>query len=475
MLAAYLRYPSYLDHVEPTIASIAWLGMHGHALYPNWESGNAYGLVYGPVLYLLQGSLLLIDPTITASKALGVVSLLIAFCLIFAIIKQRVSDNFTRVFFVASVVMLLMPFGPFVYWTRAEPFLILISVLALIAAIKLRPLAAGVVVGCLAGIAMGFKLHGFVYVAPTAIMTIARAQLSRDRINLIIIGFVCAIIFALLPFLQEDSSLIGYLQYLNIAAHHRFAPDAFSANLLFALVLLMPAVAFWFWRRPAISPTDLWLLGGLCTSIAIAVVIGGISGPYHLLPFAPLFLYAAIIMADAPAPRPAASQIFAIIFLLLLLAYGPASFIINTRLIADYYRNSRTEHEKIKELQTILAAYPKAEIGISDDRHYSDTYYRIFSVLQNHPLHIDFVAWEDLAYVGVEETNIIRFIKKCEVPIWILPLGEPFTKLSWYTKQPILSNDFRRVFSMNYGLIEMDQFYQVWRCRSPMESSQYNP
>ena len=88
-LVPYLLYPSYLDHVEATVASIAWLGMHGHVLYPNWVSGDVYGSLYGPVLYLLHGLFLLIEPTITTSKVLGVVSLLIAFCLIFVVIKQR--------------------------------------------------------------------------------------------------------------------------------------------------------------------------------------------------------------------------------------------------------------------------------------------------------------------------------------------------------------------------------------------------
>ena len=95
-------------------------------------------------------------------------------------------------------------------------------------------------------------------------------------------------------------------------------------------------------------------------------------------------------------------------------------------------------------------------------------------MLQGHPLHVDFAAWEDLAYVGVNEKNIVRFIKECEVPIWILPLGEPFTKLSWYTKRPILSDEFRWIFSMNYTLVQMGQAYQVWRCRSSAEKTKQN-
>ena len=48
-LVNYLLYTNYVDHVEATVASIAWLGMHGHALYPSWVTDDVYGLVYGPV------------------------------------------------------------------------------------------------------------------------------------------------------------------------------------------------------------------------------------------------------------------------------------------------------------------------------------------------------------------------------------------------------------------------------------------
>ena len=474
-LVNYTLYPNYVDHFEPTVASVAWLGMHGHALYPNWVTDDVYGIVYGPVLFLLHGVFLLIDPTITTSKVLGVVSLLFAFGLIFIVIKQKVANNLTSFLFMASLVMLFVRFNRYPYWGRAEPFLILIGALALLVATRVRPLAAGAIIGVLAGLATGFKLHGFIYVAPTAIMTLARAKMPRDRVIVAIIGVTCAIIVALLPFCLKESSLVGYWQYLRLAADHGLSLDLFKDNLFFALFLFALVVfpiiyGIWFWGKPAINPSEFWLLAGLCISIAIAVVIGSVSGggPYHLLPFVPVCLYAAAAVSDAHAAE--ANRMIAISFLLLLLAYGPGG----SRLIIYYYRNFQTEHDKIIELQTYLDAYPDAQIGISDDLHYSDTYYRIFSVLQGHPLHVDFSAWGEMAYAGVPEKNIIRFMKRCEVPTWILPLGAPFTKLNLYTNLPMLSDDFRRTFSMNYKLVQMGQAYQVWRCRSSVERTEQN-
>ena len=42
-MALYLRYPNYRDHALPSVASISWLWMQGHDLYPNWTAGKIYG------------------------------------------------------------------------------------------------------------------------------------------------------------------------------------------------------------------------------------------------------------------------------------------------------------------------------------------------------------------------------------------------------------------------------------------------
>src|SRR6516165_8037139 len=39
----YLLYPNYIDHFQPVVASISWLWMHGHELYPDWTSNDVYG------------------------------------------------------------------------------------------------------------------------------------------------------------------------------------------------------------------------------------------------------------------------------------------------------------------------------------------------------------------------------------------------------------------------------------------------
>jgi hypothetical protein len=157
-----------------------------------------------------------------------------------------------------------------------------------------------------------------------------------------------------------------------------------------------------------------------------------------------------------------AKEIAALIFVSLFLAYSPNLFLNIGHL---YQVDATSEREKIAELKTYLDTYPEAEIGISDAEHYSSYFYRVFSVWNGRPLDIDFDVWMNLAYAGVDEEHIVRFIRGCTVPIWILPLGAPFTMYSRYNGHPLLSESFRRTFATNYRQIETGYAYQVWKCK----------
>ena len=118
-------------------------------------------------------------------------------------------------------------------------------------------------------------------------------------------------------------------------------------------------------------------------------------------------------------------------------------------------------------LLIFLHSYPYTHIILNNLPHYLYTTYKYLFVLNGHPLRVDFVAWTDMQHAGVEESNILRFIKGCGVPEWILPLGPPFTVAADETQRPLLSDEFRRTFAENYQLVEMGKAYQVWACRPP--------
>src|SRR5438876_4307322 len=75
----YLLYPNYFDHALPQVASISWLRIRGHELYPDLTTGDVYFPIYGPLTYLLNGIMLFVGgPSIFVSKLPGVLSLAVA-------------------------------------------------------------------------------------------------------------------------------------------------------------------------------------------------------------------------------------------------------------------------------------------------------------------------------------------------------------------------------------------------------------
>jgi hypothetical protein len=465
-IIVYLLYPNYVDHAQPTVASTAWLGIHGGALYPDWVTGDVYGMAYGPLLFLVSGVPLLLSPTLMMSKIPGVVSSLIAFGIVAGIVHQKTRSKLTVVLMTGSLVALYGHFGVTVYWNRAEPFLILTSVLSLLAATRLRPMAAALAVGSLAGVAAGFKIHGFFYVLPAAAMVLGTVESARDRVVLSAAGIAAGAILTLLPFCASGASLETYLRYLTLAAHEGLSRDLLTENFGFAAAILAPTAVVLSLRKPTLALREWWLLAGLVLSVAVMIVIAAKpgSGVHHLFPFVPLGLYGVVVASaglPADAPRNAAA-----LFLILLAVYLPNLISRTLPATAVYYRNADTERQKGAELSELVKAYPDAQIGISDGSHYGDTFLRSLSVLSGHPVHVDFAAWMDMQYSGVPESIIIRFVDGCAVPHWILPHGSPFARESFYTDLPLLSDEFRKTFAKNYQLVHSGDTFEVWACRA---------
>ena len=474
-IALYLLYPNYLDHFQPTVASISWLWMQGHELYPDWTTGEVYGLVYGPVLFLINGmALLLLSPSIFASKLPGVLSLGAALGVTWILVKWKTANSLTSLFLLASLIMLFGLFREYAYWNRAEPFLILLSVLALLLAFRSPSLVAGIGVAVLAGVATALKLHGFIYMIPAAAVALARVDNLRGRLVTATIGFACAVVSALVPYLAKGVSIVGYLRFLTVELDSGFRAQQFFENLTFAIILTAPIILISIGFKPALNSPDRWLLAALGPSVALVTIPGAIEGAwtYHFLPLMPTCIYAiAVVCASSKIET---KELAAFIFVPFLLGYGPKLFF-DLRLFRYLYQVATPlEHDQIAELKSYLDSYPEAQLGITDLEHYSSYFYRVFSVWKGHPLDIDFTTWMNLTYVGVDEKHITRFVKGCTVPTWILPLGTPFTMSNWYDGLP-LSPDFRTTFSTNYRQIETGYAYQVWKCKLELPSAARAP
>lgn len=469
----YILYPNYFNDIQPTIATISWLALHGRPIYPNWEIDGVYGLQYGPLLFLINGLFLLCNPTIITSKLPGVLALLGSISLTWMLLTEKLHNNrYASIFFLAWFAIIFTPFDEQPY-DRAEPFLILASVLTLLAVLKLPGTPAAIAVGLLAGLATGLKITGFMYACPAALYILANAETRRHRIVVAIIGTSCAIIVAALPFVDKEASLVNYFMYLNTVAGSRpLVLELIKSNLRFALFLIMPIFAAWFCRRPTIKPAEFWLLVGLGASMVLVALIGSKdgAGPRHLFPLIPTCLYGTILLLEAPITgrtAPQNSVTFGAIGLIsLIVAFGPGCLRDTWAMTRLYYLNSSVERDKIAEFQTLTKLYPESQMGVSDrGSHYPDSFYRVLSIFRGGLVDFDFAVWRDLIRGGISEDYIIRFIKECRVPSWILPIGEPFVANGDFNR-PLLSDEFRRIFAANYRLVDIGAAYQVWVCRS---------
>src|SRR6516162_3778802 len=271
----YLLYPNYFEHGQPIVASISSLWMHGHELYPNWATDDVYGLVYGPLTFLMNGIALQWSPSIFASKLPGVLSFGVASAIAFMLFTRKTASSVASLFLLASLALLCGLGDEVTYWNRPEPFLTLVSVLSLFVALRSPPWVAVISVGVLAGLAVGFKLHGFIYTLPAGAVALARVETLRGRLVAGIIGGACAVLSAILPYLEKGVSITGYLRFLGVAFGNGWSADPFTDTLLIAFVLAVPIVGIWIWWKPALNTPDRWLLAGLALSLAMITVIGG--------------------------------------------------------------------------------------------------------------------------------------------------------------------------------------------------------
>jgi hypothetical protein len=250
----------------------------------------------------------------------------------------------------------------------------------------------------------------------------------------------------------------------------RSALDSF----VFFICMMVPLAAIWIVRKPALDRESIWLLYGLVISTLLNIVIGSKkgSGHHHLMPLITVYLFAAIKFLTSSGRSKFSlrqSTVAGVILLAAVLAYSHDG----TKMVKQEWADHGTlksEHAKMAELNAMLKDYPQAQIGISDNIHYSDSWYRPLAIYQNAPLHFDFAAWLDVSYGGGKEADIIWMVDGCRIPAWIIPVGEPFTATNWYKNDmPMFSDRFRDTFKAHYALIETGKTYQVWACRAGLK------
>jgi hypothetical protein len=447
----YLLYPSYLDHLESTVATLGLIYSNGGQIYPEISNYTFHGLLYGPGLSEIQSSLKFLGlPIILSSKIPGVLSFLLSII----ILRSTIKNDFSKAYLI-----FLVPFGLFLFWNRAEPFLLLIVSLCLWILFRSTNLGAVFLIGCLAGFASSLKLHGALYVLAAIFVAFPHNKINLKTVFCLSIG---ALLAAFLTFMPEQISILNYLKYIELASKHGLSIVMLLENFTYLLALVLPiiylGIKYTSIRKEFIHTITILVIIE-CITATISSKPG--SGIHHLIPFIPInaFLLQRIFEScyfNRSSIRP---------FKLGLMAVSLATCIPLLQLSWQMTSKFKIQSESRVEVEKISDEFSGLILGVSDTDNYIFTFFRPLLEAKGNK-QIDFPAFMDLNYSGISDAPFLRKIQDCDFPYVALPAsGKPFSMNTFYIDRPLISDEVRLAFEKNYKIISYRKFYTIYSCK----------
>jgi len=450
--AAYLIYPNFIDHLEPTVLQITQIWSMDGNLYPPIETPSMHGLLYGPALYWFQLPFLAFsNDLILGSKLPGVLAFNVAWILLFALYKEPLSKAY---------LVLLLPFNLILFWNRAEPFFILIVALA-IWVCKNPSRYTAISLGVLAGLASSCKAHGVLYVLPLLFFFIPISIRT-------VLGFFFAFAVVVLSFfLDARTSLIGYIDYLKLATQHGISFAYLEKNLFFLVCTWLP-LALTFKRFP-ISKLTVLKWGGLVV-VEVLVSIAGAkpgAGVHHLIPVVVLnsYLYETQLQkTDNHASSTLPIQLGLMVLSTYVLVFAWKN--VYDSEIHDW-PTVKSQTEAKLEIRIFTERYPHLFMGITDKENaqYRLTFFRPLLVTPEAP-QFEYAGFMDLNYAGVSGLFLSKALNECQATYIALPNGgAPFSILNFYNNEPLFPEAVRSAFRQQYRALETGKFFTIYGCK----------
>jgi hypothetical protein len=481
----YLSYDNFTDHIEATVSNISLLFSRGAEIYPN-PSQQLYGLLYGPFLYIVNALPRLACSSIVSAQAChdniilieklpGVAAYGFAYSAAYAIAYNASRSHLVSLFSLSAFVCMgnlctTVDFPHIAYWNRSEPFLLCISAFALLAALKLPPKNAIILLGLLAGFASGFKIHGAVYIVPSAVMALTRSESIKSCLRYIIFAAIICIATILAPFALSNVSLSGYLQYLSLASHHHFDSEKMIDSILFLIELIVLALFAMGLSGKTLSKSYVAYAGALIFASAMTILPASKegAGAHHMLPFAPHFLYLVSFAISFESSRQTASNALARLLFVAVIVVLPAlafRFYAVYLRTAELIRDSAAVSEQRRSLEDLASRYPGVAMAPGTSSNYSAYYHSPVLTDLGSPLIVDAGAYMDLERAGMNAHPLEESLSACRNEYWVAPGDKPWTVKSYYSNDSLFSQDIIELFKRKYATIEVSTTYTVWKCR----------
>jgi hypothetical protein len=465
-----LSAPGFLNPTSGGLANTAAYFDHGAPLYTAPGDPRVYSYIYGPVMFYAHLPALWLFDGVGLVIAVKLVFALLfaAGFLVFARHLLRETDTSLGLVLLLLYVVLLARYGETAYSNRGDCILLaLVSFAAPLVRAGRRPaLSDALVMGLLAGLAAGTKLHAPIYFLPF----ILRGMYAGGW-RWTLAGAAGGLVALALPFLDPRIAPASYLHWLALS----FAQGIDTATLAHAaetglIYMLAPAALLLAaWRR--LAPETRLLLGGCIVTLALVTGPAGKigAGAHHFIPLLPVLVLAlgralreaGPALSTTLAHRPAAGALAGWLAVLLLLGLGP-TVAVAARMAAHYGDPAPRAVARAAE----RFAGHNWQIGFGERFALSDSYAVVASDA-GQPIFVDYHAAADrLAGGRPVGRATVAALADCPHEIWLIPRGQrPFAGGSVMTGgHPALGPVFRSTFEKHYRREETGPVFDVWIC-----------
>jgi hypothetical protein len=456
-VVGYALGHSYYDHAEPSVAALSWLVIQGQAPYHDPASAERYSHVYGPWAFLLPGAVMgLLGPSIVTSKIAGACAGLLSVLASFLAVR-RVQPSARAIGWTAAVALGFLMFRNYSFWNRPDALLALGAAAAMLGVGAGRPAVRESAVGIALGLMAGLKITGPLYGLGAVVLLFESGGWKAVARAAVLALLVWAAPYALWP--QIDWR--AHVEWLAISAANGLTWQLLWQNAAWMAFLLLPVAQRTWTRRERPDGATLATIAGMA-GVAIAAAKPG-AGPYHLLPFIPVLaaLDAGVASGARAVLRSAATFRAAQLVAGFVLAAGSQAYFLSGLHRSDWNGLHR-------ELTVLLEepALARAQVGYADAG--PATYLRPLAVFRSGEYLLDAPAIQEhqLSGVAIPVATIAR-IERCEIPVWILPRGEPFSAVNAYPQtghRRLFPEPFRKAFLARYVRSQSGRYLDVWTC-----------
>ena len=487
VLIRYLFYPSYLNHMEASVTAVAWLGWDGHPLYPRLDTGDAYGLPYGPALFQVTGLFLWIfGPSIGASKALGLTAFVLSQVLSFVTLRRSGADEAEALTLTGVQCVVLAGFTDqgFVSGIRSDSLLFLAAQTAVLVGTFAPTMLTASALGLLGGICANFKIHGGLYVLPAFAYCLSRSHSTAAGLRLTCVAGLAAVITLVVPFGASNVSLFEYYYYFQVLRHTPWDRWLFEQNFVFIGMCFVPHLSMYSLLTPKLPRAFYWFVGALVLCMAIVAIPAAErgAGTYHLLPFLPSAVWSFMVMrrevsASLLSVR-ARGRYEALSFGLmvaLLFGYGPI-VIASWKTVLRIFAETALVSEGVAEIERALDDNPGLKVAVGPGTATFDAQsLRVIPVFRGNPLPIDSSSWITFEPNGVSDEILRRAVRECRVDLWLLPSGSPFVTVSHLDGKNVYSAEVLAAFNDTYIKQRSGRIFDQWRCKRRNDASGDDP